>query len=75
MKLISKTVTPCIPTAQGGKTTRTTDDTTVLVNKFQKNNGVTVCTALKQQADAEWKCQGTVGKKQWINGTLEYEPT
>jgi hypothetical protein len=75
MLLILKTVTHCIPTPQGGKTTRITDDTTVFISKFPKNSGATVCTALPQQADAVRKYQGTAGKRQLINGTLEYEPT
>ena len=29
---------------------------------------------LPQQVDAVRKYQGTAGKRQWINGTLEYEP-
>jgi hypothetical protein len=56
---------------QVGKTTRITDDTTVFISRFLKNSGVTVCTALPQQADAVRKYQGTVEKKQSKNGTNE----
>jgi hypothetical protein len=59
--------------AQVGKTIQTTDDTTVFIDKFQKNSGVGVCTALQTQAAAVQKYQGTAGKKQWINGTNEYD--
>jgi hypothetical protein len=59
--------------ARVGKTTQTTDDTTVFIDKFQKNNGVGVCTALPMQAGAVRKYQGTAGKKQWINGIKEYD--
>jgi hypothetical protein len=71
MKSISKTVTHCTPMAQVGKTIQTTDDTTVFIDKFQKSNGVGVCTVLQTQAAAVRKYQGTVEKKQSKNGTNE----
>jgi hypothetical protein len=61
--------------ARVGKTTLTSDVTTVFIDKFLKNSGAGVCTSLPQQAGAVQKYQGTVGKRQWINGTLEYERT
>jgi hypothetical protein len=61
--------------ARVGKTTLTSDVTTVFIDKFPKNSGAGVCTALPQQVAAVRKYQGTAGKKPWINGTLEYEPT
>jgi hypothetical protein len=56
---------------QVGKTIQTTDDTTVFIDKFQKNSGVGVCTALQTRAGAVPKYQGTVEKKQSKNGTNE----